>query len=111
LTPKTINNHLSNIDFYVNCYLLYEDAIEAKDGINEVDSFFGYWFIKKAMWASESSIKKNATSLKKFYKFMHEKKLVDSEKLTELMVTIKDGMPEWLEGLSSYDDISGEDIW
>jgi len=66
LSEKTINNHLSNIDFYVNEYLLYEDATEAKDGVDGVGMFLGYWFIKKAMWASQSSIKGNATTLKKF---------------------------------------------
>lgn len=111
LTKKTINSHLSNIDFYVNDYLLYEDAIEARDGANEVDTFLGYWFIKKAMWASKSSIKSNAASLKKFYNFMYEKELIDTEDLTELMETIKEGMPEWLETLDRYDDLSSENIW
>ena len=31
--------------------------------------FLGFWFIRKAMWASQSSIKGNATSLKKLYTF------------------------------------------
>ena len=111
LSEKTINNHLSNIDFYLNEYLLYEDVTEAKDGVYDVDMFLGYWFIKKAMWASKSSIKNNATSLKKFYKFMHEKELIDTEDLTELTESIKEGMPEWLESLDRYDDLSNEDIW
>jgi len=59
LSKKTIDSHLSNIDFYVNEYLLYEDAAEAKDGIGAIGMFLGYWFIKKAMWASQSSIKGN----------------------------------------------------
>lgn len=111
LSEKTINNHLSNIDFYLNEYLLYEDVTEAKDGVYDVDMFLGYWFIKKAMWASKSSIKNNATSLKKFYKFMHEKELIDTEDLAELTESIKEGMPEWLESLDRYDDVSNEDIW
>ncbi len=49
LSDKTIGNHLSNIDFYINEYLLYEDAIEAKDGVHSVSIFLGYWLIKKAM--------------------------------------------------------------
>ena len=32
LSKKTIENHVSNVDFYVNEYLLYEDATEARDG-------------------------------------------------------------------------------
>jgi site-specific recombinase XerD len=111
LSDKTINNHLSNIDFYVNEYLLYEDATEAKDGVDAVGMFLGYWFIKKAMWASKSSIKGNATSLKKFYTFMHEKGLIDKEDLTDLMQTIKKDMPEWLETLERYDNPSVEYVW
>ncbi len=34
LTQKTIDNHLTNVDFYINEFLLYEDPItEAEDGI------------------------------------------------------------------------------
>ena len=111
LSKKTINNHVSNIDFYINEYLLYEDATEAKDGVHAVGMFLGYWFIKKAMWASQSSIKGNATSLKKFYTFLQEKGLIDKEDLTDLKQTIKEDMPEWLATLDRYDDPSVEDVW
>ena len=70
--------------------MLYEDAIEAKDGIRDIGMFLGYWFIRKAMWASQSSIRGNATSLKKFYTFMHEKRLVEKDDLVDLKETIKD---------------------
>ena len=106
ISKKTINNHLSNIDFYINEYLLYEDTIEAKDGIQGVSMFLGYWFIKKAMWASQTSIKSNAASLKKFYVFLLEKGLIKKENLNELEETIKDEMPEWLATLKQYDDQS-----
>mgnify|MGYP001820741474 CR=1 FL=1 len=111
LSENTINKHVSNIDFYVNEYLLYEDAIEAKNGADAVGMFLGYWFIKKAMWASQSSIKGNATSLKKFYAFLHEKDLIDKEDLDNLKETIKEGMPEWLATLDRYDDPSVENVW
>ena len=111
LSEKTINNHLSNIDFFVNEYLLYEDATEAKDGSYAIGMFLGYWFIRKAMWASQSSIKSNAASLKKFYTFMHEKGLIDKEDLTILKRTIKEEMPEWLATLRRYDDLSIDDVW
>jgi len=111
LSENTINNHVSNIDFYVNEYLLYEDPIEAKDGVDAVGMFLGYWFIKKAMWASHSSIKGNATSLKKFYAFLYEKGLIEKEDLDDMKETIKEGMPEWLETLDRFDDLSVEDVW
>lgn len=111
LSEKTIKQHLSNIDFYVNEYLLYEDAIEAKDGVYDVGMFLGYWFIKKAMWASQASIKRNAVSLTKFYTFMSEKGLISKKALTNLQQRIKEDMPEWLATLERYDDLEVEDVW
>jgi len=111
ISKKTTNQHLSNIDFYINEFLLYEDATESKDGAIEVGMFLGYWFIRKASWASQRSIKMNATSLKKFYAFMHEKNFIDLESLVDLKQTIKDDMPEWLATLRRYDDPAIEDVW
>ncbi len=111
LSEKTMNNHFSNIDFYINEFLLYDDATEAKDGVGAVGRFLGFWFIKKAMWASPASIKGNAASLKKFYTFMHAKGLIDKEELIDLKQTIKEDMPEWLATLGRYDDPSIEDVW
>ena len=110
-TEKTINKHVRNMDFYLNEFLLYEDAIEAKDGAGDVGMFLGYWFIRKAMWASKPSIKGNATSLKKFYTFMYENGLIKKEELTDLKQEIKEEMPEWLATLERYDDPSVEDVW
>jgi site-specific recombinase XerD len=111
LSENTIKKHFSNIDFYINEYLLYEDAIEAIDGVGSVNMFLGYWFIRKAMWSNQSSIKSNATSLKKFYTFMHEKGLIDKKDLIDLKQTIKENMPEWLATLRRFDDQSIEDVW
>jgi intergrase/recombinase len=111
LSEKTIKNHISNIDFYINEYLLYEEAIEVVNGVNKVSMFLGYWFIKKVMWASKASIKSNAASLKKFYTFVNEKGLIDKEDLNDLMKMIKEEMPEWLEELDHYDNPSIEDTW
>ncbi len=102
LKEKTIKNHCSNIDFFINDYLLYSQELEPQDGINDVSMFLGFWFIKKAMWSSPASVRSNASSLKKFYTFMLEKGLIDKDELDELKETIKVEMPEWLEGSSSY---------
>ncbi|MCF6217631.1 MAG: phage integrase SAM-like domain-containing protein [Gammaproteobacteria bacterium] len=111
LSENTISNHLSNIGFYLNEYLLYEDAIEATEGVGAVGMFLGYWFIKKAMWASRSSIKGNATSIKRFYTFLYEKGLIEKNDLDDLKEEIKESMSEWLATLDRYDDPSVEDIW
>ena len=110
LSEKTIENHSNNIDFYINEFLLYDDATEPSDGIYSISMFLGYWFIKKAMWASAASIKSHASSLKKFYSFLLEKGMISKESYEELKQTIKDEMPEWLATLKRYDDPEIEDM-
>jgi len=110
LSKKTIVKHVSNVDFYINDFLLYEDAIEAADGVSSIGMFLGYWFIRKAMWASQSSIKENASSLKKFYQYMLEKGFIEQQDLDELKLTIKEEMPEWLATVRRYDDPDIEDM-
>jgi len=114
LSPKTIANHRNNVDFYINTFLLHEEALDASDGVYEVDLFLGFWFIKKAMWASKSTIKNNATSIKKFYEFMLEKGNIDEEAYKELKEEIKTNMREWLDTMDRYDnpDIDDmEEVW
>ena len=110
LSQKTIDKHYYNVDFYINEFLLYEEAIDASEGIYEIDLFLGFWFIKKAMWASKSSIKSNATSIKQFYEFMLEKGNIDEEDYIELKEEIKNNMQEWLDTMDRYDDPEIEDM-
>ncbi|MGC9348694.1 MAG: recombinase [Anaerolineae bacterium] len=110
LSDRTVRKHVRNVDFYINHYLLYDEAVEPQDGARKAGAFLGYWFIRKAMWASESSIRANAASLKKFYRFLHERGVVSKEDLDSLKETIKEEMPEWLATLSRYDDPSIDDL-
>jgi hypothetical protein len=104
LAEKTVRRHVENADFYINTFLLSEDAIPAKDGASHISMFLGYWFIRKAMWASPSAIRENAGSLKKFYTFMQEQGQIDPDELQELKETIKEEMPEWVGTVERYDD-------
>ena len=110
LAAKTIKNHIDNIDFYINHFLLYEDAVEPQEGVGAIGMFLGYWFIKKAMWASATSIRSNAASLKKFYTFLHERGMVSAEDLKQLKETIKEELPEWVETVERYDDPDSTDM-
>ncbi len=110
LKDKTIKNHLQNIDVYINDYLLYEEPIEPQDGLEDTDMFFGYWFIKKCLWASPAQIRGIAASLKKFYTFLNQKGLIEKEDLQEFKEMVKEGIPEWIATLERYDDPSIEDM-
>jgi site-specific recombinase XerD len=110
LSPKTIDKHASNVDFFVNEFLLYEEAIEARDGAGEIGRFLGYWFIRKAMWANNTGIKENAASLKRFYQYLYEHDKVSEEAFSALKESIKEDMPEWLAAMDRYDDPDIEDM-
>ena len=114
LTAKTIRKHRENTNFYINEFLLYEDAIEPQEGTGNIGMFLGYWFIRKTTWASAASIRSNAASLKKFYTFLNERGLVSTEDLKYLRKIIKEELPEWLATVARYDDPSitdMEEVW
>ncbi len=113
LTKKTIEKHVWNIDFFINDYLLRYDITQAKDGSSQIGFFLGNWFIRKAMWASVTSIKENITSMKKFYQFMYENGEISKDDLLELKEEIKNCKDEWFKNIRLYDNpnVDLEDIW
>jgi site-specific recombinase XerD len=114
LTQTTIECHLEYVEFYLNAFLLYSDAIPAKKGSSKLSSFLGDWFIRKTMWASPTSTRQIAASLKKFYTFMHEQEHIGADDLQDLKKTIKEEMPDWLAALGRCDDsdiTDPLDIW
>jgi site-specific recombinase XerD len=113
LSNKTIEKHFDNISFYINEYLLYEDALQPHEGIDNVGDFLGYWFIKKTMWSSVSSIKENIASLKHFYTYLNTIGKIDSKQLLALKEEIKENKEIWFETSKRYDDpdTDFEDIW
>ncbi len=116
LTPATVNKHCVNIEFYINEYLLSACTTYPEAGMNSVDisMFMGYWFIKTASWASASSLKSNAASLKKFGQFLFTRGQIDHEELQSLITTIRDEMPDWQATMARYDDPNienMEDVW
>lgn len=104
LSAQTIEKHLSNLDFYLNHFLLYEAPLKAQEGIAKVDEFLGYWFIRKALWASKTAIKDYIAGLKRFYTFLNEKGLVSAEALGELKATMRENREEWLDSIGRFDE-------
>jgi hypothetical protein len=113
LAAATIRSHCTNLDFYLNHFLLYADTLRPADGVCYVGDFLGDWFIHKAVWSSKTTIKANAASLKKFYTFMAARGLVKPEEVASLKQQIKDEMPVWLGTLERYNNLEFdiEDVW
>ena len=87
---------MSNVDFYINEYLQYYDAKSVQLGIDALDEFFMDWFPRKAMWSSQSYVKSNITSLKKFYNFVSSRGVVAPKDLNKLKLIIKENKENWL---------------
>ena len=104
LSRKTINRHLANVDFYINDYLLLEEAHPMEDGVGMVYLFLGNFFIRKCMWSTPATIKSTATSIKKFYKCMLDHGKIKKNEYDYLCADIKDGMPQWQADCEQFND-------
>ena len=104
LSPKTIDRHLSNVDFYINEYVLREEPCPMSDGVSMLDMFLGYFFIRKCMWSTPGTIKSTAASIKKFYKCMADHGKVDVSDYEYLCSEIKENMEQWQTDCALYND-------
>ncbi len=104
LSESTVLKHVGNVGFYINEYLLCDSATPAREGAVQIDGFLGDWFIRKALWSSESSMKQTAVGLKKFYGFMFEIGQLDGLDLLFLRDIIKDEMADWLSAVRRYNE-------
>ncbi len=101
-SEKSIRRHLRNMDLYLNHFLLHEMPTEASCGVLSVRMFLGYWYPRKVLGISETSLRGNAASIRKFYQFMSAKGLVSEEAVLNLGRRIRGSMPEWLEGMNRW---------
>lgn len=104
LTEKTIHRHLTNVDFYLNTFLLREDICSMEDGLYMLSQFLGNFFIRKCMWSTPGTIKSTAASIKKFYKCMLNHGKIEKEDYSSLCSLIRDEMDIWQADCEAYND-------
>lgn len=104
LSDKTIRNHMSNVSFFLNNYLIYYQSADYEEVNNEIDMYFSDFFIRKCMWSTPATTKSTAASLKKFYKSMVDHGKFSKENYEELCSTIKDEMEYWQEECRAFND-------
>ena len=72
LGEKTVKRHIDQLDFYLNGYLAgYMYATPLKMEESPLD-YLGYFYPHKYLMSAVTSLKKNASALKKFYQFLYE---------------------------------------
>lgn len=105
LKEKTIAGHVSNVSFYINEFLCYYEPQRIDKGCDDISEFLGDWFIRKALWSNQATVKSNAASIKKFYKCMVDKGIIDKSDYKNFCTTIRIEMPEWLAAVENYNNI------
>ena len=111
LKPNTITNHVENVRFYAEAFLLRYEIIPVEKGFSVIGSFLGDYFIRKTTWARKSSIKSNIASFKKFYTFLNEIGKISKTELNEMKALIKEEKDDWLEQVEKYWDDMSDDWW
>ncbi|MDR0500118.1 MAG: hypothetical protein LBG97_02565 [Coriobacteriales bacterium] len=108
LSDKTIDKHYNSVYFYLNTFLLRDEAISMQEGCFFLDDYFGNFFIRRCMWSTPANIKTTSSSLKKFYKCMFESGKIKKYNYEIVCATIKECMSEWQETCAIYNDPNGE---
>ena len=57
LKQKTIYNHLSNVDLFINDFLGYRMNVTMEEGVTMLGDFLGDYFIRKCMWSTPATVK------------------------------------------------------
>ncbi|MGN1155057.1 MAG: hypothetical protein ACI4TK_02660 [Agathobacter sp.] len=107
LSANTVRKHFSNVDFYINTYLLREEPLDMERGCIKIDMFLGYFFIHKCMWSTPGNIKTTAASIKKYYKCMLNHGYVDKGNYELLCSEIKEHIEEWQEECARFNSEYG----
>ena len=111
LSPKTIRNHVGNVDTYLNYYLNYYEFHDLKDGCYMLNGYLGDFFIRKCMWSTAYSTKQTSASIKKFYQCMNELNYVEDKDYKYLCEDIKENMDYWLEEVEDYNSMDYSDFF
>jgi len=97
LSEKTVETHVSNIDFFTN-YLVYYQPLKKLDEANSGDvwMFLADWFPRKALWSSVTSVKSYLASFKKFFQWMGETGRVSPQTFADVLNTLKEDRDAFL---------------
>jgi site-specific recombinase XerD len=92
LREQSIRDHVDNLRLFEHYLLLYAYSLRRLDEAAEgtVYDFFAYWFPRKALWASVSSMTVYLATFKKFFKWMGETGLVSPQVVADVLSTLKE---------------------
>ena len=104
LSDKTVDRHWYNADYFLNGYLLDEQPLTMREGLEYVFDFLGTHLIQEAGWSKIRVLKENITSIKKFYQCMAERGHVSQKDYDDLVAMIAANKDRWYAENQSYID-------
>ena len=113
LGPREIKKHLSCVSAYVVFFLGHQLDKPMKDGVRyeELNSYFGNYFIRKHSWSSPEAIVVCLYCLEKFYRLMLEKGFISEEEFEEYNHNVADSRDYWIEICKSIRSGSMKDFF
>ncbi len=108
LKDKTISRHLWNVSFYLNDFLAYYNNLTMEEGtqFENLDDFFGDFFVRKCMWSTPETVKQNIAGLNKFYKCMSINGYIPLEIYENYTTAIKESKEFWIDFCEDYNEPS-----
>lgn len=110
---KAACDHVDRMTFFANEFLLNYANAPLSEGYDQISSFLGDWFIRKAMWSDAGSLEENIGTFRKFYDYLLAIGHMDEARFKELASEIEGGAPVWRRHLRRYNDphVDLEDVW
>lgn len=106
LSEKLIDDHIFNAHTYINLFLMTgsESPYTMEQGVDRLDEYFGYFFIRKCMWSNVKNLPENTKSVRLFYKSMMKHGNITSETYDRVETTIKEKMSDWAEDMRQWNE-------
>ncbi len=96
LSDKEIENHLSNIDLFINDYLLRYEVIAFHNGIHTVGEYLTEWLTENFYGVNKKDIEIYIESFIKFYTHNVNGGYLEKDDMIELYQIINDEVRPWL---------------
>lgn len=101
-TDKTKNKHYSNAHLFVVDFLTHKIGAAVPEGTEWLDEFFLEFFTIKCMWSTEATMKEMITSIRKFYKAMHQTEKIDKSTLDAILKILKEEKANWIQTVNEF---------
>lgn len=101
---ETIDLHLRNLEFYASAFLLGYHQVALDEGHEWVGTFLGHWFICKAMWSDEASLRENIHGFRRFYEFLVATGRLPQARGRQLLQQLEQDGPLWIRRVQLYND-------